>query len=82
MFYRLREVLPLGADLSYPPICIVRHGLPSDEILQVSDARRADLILLGVRSAGWRLAATIHLTESTAYKIVTRATCPVLTVRG
>jgi nucleotide-binding universal stress UspA family protein len=82
MLHTLREVVPLGVELLYPPKCIVRRGSPRDEILDVSEEQDADVIVLGVRSANWRLTAATHFADSTAYRIVTRAACPVLTVRG
>jgi nucleotide-binding universal stress UspA family protein len=82
MLHALGEVVPLGADLLYPPNCIVKRGSPRDEILKVSEEQGADLIILGVRTASWRLSAATHFADSTAYRIVTQATCPVLTVRG
>jgi len=78
----LRDMVPSDVDLLYPPNCIVRRGSPRDVILGVSEEQGADLIILGVRSANWRLMAATHFADSTAYKIVTQAACPVLTVRG
>ena len=75
-------MVPAGADLLHPPNYVERHGSPSDEILKLADEENADLIVLGVRDAQWRLPAVTHFADSTAYKIVTRAVCPVLTVRS
>jgi nucleotide-binding universal stress UspA family protein len=82
MLHALRQVVPLGVDLLYPPNCIVECGSPGNEILQVSEQHGVDLIVLGIRSADWRLAAASHFANSTAYKVVTQANCPVLTLRG
>ena len=78
----LRELIPFGVNLRSDPDCIVERGDPGEKILEVSEGHGADLIVLGVRRAKWRLATTTHFTHSTAYKIVTEASCPVLTVRG
>jgi nucleotide-binding universal stress UspA family protein len=82
MLHALGLIVPVGVDILYPPNCIVESGAHRDEILGVSEEQRADVIILGVRSANWRLAAVTHFADSTAYKIVTQAACPVLTVRG
>lgn len=82
MLQALRQVVPLGVDLLYAPNCIVERASPRDEILKVSEQYGADVIVLGVRSANWRLTAATRFADSTAYQIVTKAACPVLTVRG
>ena len=60
----------------------VREGVPSDEILKVARERGSDLIVLGVRPASGRLGLATHLARPTAHRVVCKATCPVLTVRG
>ena len=60
----------------------VREGLPSAEILKVARERGADLIVLGVRPATGRLGLATHLARPTAHRVVCKATCPVLTIRG
>jgi nucleotide-binding universal stress UspA family protein len=59
---------------------VVQFGIPSEKILQVALDKRVDLIIMGLRRAS--LSATIsHMPWATAYEIVCRAGCPVLTVR-
>jgi nucleotide-binding universal stress UspA family protein len=61
---------------------VVTSGNPPDEILKVAKERGTDLIVLGVRSASGRLGLATHLARPTAYHVVSKAPCPVLTVRG
>jgi nucleotide-binding universal stress UspA family protein len=81
-YHTLRDVVPAGADLEFKPRCIVERGAPEDTILGVATRHDTDLIVLGVRSAQRHPAATTHFSRSIAYKVVTEAACPVLTVRG
>ena len=78
----LRDVVPASAGLEFKPRCIVELGTPEDAILGVAARLDADLIVLGVRSAHGHAVAITHFTRSIAYRVVTQATCPVLTVRG
>jgi len=80
--YTLRDLVPFGADLRCQPDCVVEHGGPANKILEVSEGHGADLIVLGVHGADGHLARITHFVRSDAYKIVTQAKCPVLTVRG
>jgi nucleotide-binding universal stress UspA family protein len=66
--------------LRYSPEPVVEFGSPADSILQTAAERDADLIVLGVRPD--HIDAAIHLPWATAHKVVARANCPVLTVRG
>lgn len=81
-FETLRDVVPLGAGLVSKPRYILEQGAPADCILEVAERDRADLIVLGVRGAEGYLAAATHFSSSIPYKVVTRAPCPILTVRG
>ena len=81
-FQTLRDVVPFGAGLGSNPRCIVERGAPADTILGVATRQNVDMIVLGVRSAGGHLTAATHVGRSIAYKVVTQAACPVLTVRG
>jgi nucleotide-binding universal stress UspA family protein len=81
-FETLRDVVPLGAGLVSKPRCTLERGAPADCILEVAERDRADLIVLGVRGAEGYLAAATHFPSSIPYKVVTRAPCPILTVRG
>jgi nucleotide-binding universal stress UspA family protein len=78
----LREVVPLGAGLASVPKCAVEQGAPAEAILSASLRENADLIVLGIRSTVGSVTAATHFAHSVAYKVVTQAECPVLTVRG
>jgi nucleotide-binding universal stress UspA family protein len=80
--HTLRDVVPFAAGLESEPRYIVECGAPADTILEVAASHDADMIVLGVHSVKEHLAAITHFRRSTAYKIVTQAKCPVLTVRG
>ena len=76
----LREVVP--PEASCKPEYVVECGDPADMILEFADVKQMDLIVLGVRpEKGAPGAETHHLPAAIAYKIVSRAECPVLTVR-
>lgn len=76
---RLRELLPAESQLWCEPRFEVEQGPAAETILDIADLRKADLIVMGVRrSAG----AATHLPMATAHKVVSRANCPVLTVRA
>jgi nucleotide-binding universal stress UspA family protein len=78
----LRDVVPAAADLEFKPRCIVERGAPENMILRVAAWHDADLIILGARSGQEHPMAITHFFNSIAYKVVTEAACPVLTVRG
>lgn len=77
--YRLRQIVPPGSELWCEPHFIVLQGSAPDDILNAAIQRKADLIILGVRQPG---GFATHLPIATAHKVVSSATCPVLTVRG
>jgi nucleotide-binding universal stress UspA family protein len=78
----LRNVVSPEAPLWCEPRFVVETGSAAEKILQVAGKQKADLIVLGVhRPSGFPGAAT-HLPLATAHKVVSHATCPVLTVRG
>jgi nucleotide-binding universal stress UspA family protein len=78
----LQHQVPKGmsddCQLSYE----VSEGVPSDEILKAAKERGCDLIVMGVRPASGRLGLATHLARPTAHRVVCKANCPVLTVRG
>jgi len=78
----LRNVVPFGAGLPSEPQCLVERGCAVDVILNVAARKHADLIVLGVRSPEEHIALATHVAASTAYSVITKAACPVLTVRG
>jgi nucleotide-binding universal stress UspA family protein len=81
-FETLRDVVPLGAGLASRPNCVVERGTPADSILGVAMRENVDMIVLGIRSKGRRAEHSTRFAHSIAYKVVTLAECPVLTVRG
>jgi nucleotide-binding universal stress UspA family protein len=80
--HQLYELVPSEAALWCRPEATVRFGNPAERILEAATELEADLIVLGVRDAAGHLGAATHLERTTAHKVVARATCPVLTVRG
>ena len=76
----LHNMVPAEAEVWCEPRCVVEQGDPAAKILEIADHKRVDLIVLGVRRPSVLGAAT-HLPGATAYKVVTQATCPPLTVR-
>jgi nucleotide-binding universal stress UspA family protein len=78
----LRKLVPPEAEMWCEPHFAVERGPAAEKILEVAKQRKADLIVLGVRRPSGFPGAATHLPIATAHKIVTHATCPVLTVRG
>ena len=78
----LYKLVPADEDLWCVPKFVVERGVAAEKILDVAARLRADLIVLGMRRPGGFPGAATHLPIATAHKIVTQATCPVLTVRG
>lgn len=74
----LHEIFPAETVPWCEPECIVESGEPAETILRIAKERRADLIVLGVRSP--EALARQHL-SNVAYPVVAGADCPVLTVR-
>jgi nucleotide-binding universal stress UspA family protein len=76
---KLRQLVPQDAELWCEPHYLVERGIPAEKILQIADARNADLIVLGAHPARW-LADRVN--AGTVHKVVSEAKCPVLTVHG
>jgi nucleotide-binding universal stress UspA family protein len=77
----LRKLVPPEAEVWCKPEYFVERGDPAERILEFARMRETDLIVLGVRPEEGVPGAATHLPIATAHKIVSRATCPVLTVR-
>jgi len=75
----LRVLVPAKGGPSGEPLIYVEFGAVAERIFRVAVENHADLIVLGIATAG---AAAAHLAEGDAYKIVGAAPCPVLTIRG
>lgn len=78
----LRDLVPPEAELWCEPEHVVDYGSPADLILKLAEQRHAHLIVLGVRKPEGSLGLATHFARATAYKVVSQASCPVLTVRG
>jgi nucleotide-binding universal stress UspA family protein len=76
---KLRQLVPPEAELWCQPGCFIEQGAPAEKILAVANRLHADLIVLGARPAK---GLATHLDMGTVHKVVSQATCPVLTVRG
>jgi nucleotide-binding universal stress UspA family protein len=75
---RLQSLIPSDAADWCDPQSVVRFELPVEAVLRQAEEEHADLIVMGVRQHA-HVAA--HLPWATAYEVVCRAACPVLTVR-
>ena len=78
----LHKLVPPEAELWCVPDYLVERGAAAELILDVAAQRHTDLIILGVRQPNGFPGAATHLPMATAHKIVSRAHCPVLTVRA
>lgn len=78
----LRDMVPAEAGLWCEPHSEVEIGSPAEVILEMAGRRGADLIVLGIRKPTAPVGLVTHFGQATAYKIVSEAKCPVLTVRG
>jgi nucleotide-binding universal stress UspA family protein len=77
----LRKLVPPEAQAWCKPEYFVERGDPAEKILEIAKLRETDLIVLGVRPEEGVPGAATHLPIATAHKVVSHATCPVLTVR-
>lgn len=80
IFHELAELVPAGSDAWCKPAFRMRLGEPVEEILNTARETKADLIVIGAKrrkgfSAG-------HVPKTVAYRVVSGAPCPVLTVRS
>ena len=78
---QMQQLVPPEAEAWCKPSCIAEIGEPAEKILKVSELRKADLIVLGVKPINRALGVT-HIPWTIAHKIIAEAHCPVLTVRG
>ena len=77
---QLTSVVPPDACLRQKPVCVLKYGLPSANILEIAQQMRADLIVLGARHPE-PARINSHLPWATAARVIAEAECPVLTVR-
>jgi nucleotide-binding universal stress UspA family protein len=76
----LRHIVPVDAELWCDPQYVVKPGDVGETILAVAQ-QQVDLIVMGARQSNGIPGASTHL-PTIAHKVVSRAPCPVLTVRG
>jgi nucleotide-binding universal stress UspA family protein len=74
----LRRLMPEAADLWCTPAFHLEHGLSVEQILKRAEQETSGLIVLSVQGVT-RL--NRHLHTSFAYKLLTKAVCPVLSIR-
>ncbi len=77
----LQQVVPPEAQDWCKPEYHVVEGEVAEKILEFATLREPDLIVLGVKQVDGVPGAASHLPIATAHKVVSRATCPVLTIR-
>jgi len=77
----MRAMVEPEAELWCTPEYLVRFGPTADGILEIAAEKQADLIVLGAHAAAGHLGAATHAAAATAHSVVSRAHCPVLTVR-
>ena len=78
---RLQDLIPPEATHGLKPECIVRFEFPAEGISRAAEEFGADLVVMSVRRSAIAGAAS-HLPWAIASEVVSRAPCPVLTVRG
>lgn len=76
---RMKQLMPPGSENWCKPEFRVTFGSAVEEILIAARESRADLVVMGAKT---RRSLAGHLPLTIAYKVVTKASCPVLTVRG
>ncbi|HUL35192.1 MAG TPA: universal stress protein [Candidatus Eisenbacteria bacterium] len=76
---RLRKLMPEGSENWCKPEFRVTFGAATEEILIAARESKADMIVMGAKA---RNSLAGHAPMTIAYNVVSKATCPVLTVRG
>jgi nucleotide-binding universal stress UspA family protein len=79
---RLKALVPQEANLWCEPKAFVEAGEAADRILEQAEELGVDLVVLGIRPVSTLAGTRTHLGTATAYKVVSHAVCPVLSVRG
>jgi len=77
--HQLESLVPASADSWCETKFRLAVGDPAGEILRYAEEAKADLIVMGAKA---RRGLAGHLPGTTAYNVVSRAHCPVLTVRS
>jgi nucleotide-binding universal stress UspA family protein len=76
---RMKQHMPADAEDWCTPEFRVTFGPVVEEILTAASESRADLIVMGAKA---RQSLASHAPLTVAYNVVSKASCPVLTVRG
>jgi nucleotide-binding universal stress UspA family protein len=76
---QLQELLPPEADLWCKPEFLMAIGEPVEEILSLAKKINADLIVMGAKP---RKSLAGNVPHTKASRVVTSATCPVLTIKS
>ena len=64
VIHRLYETVPKDVELDYPAEVLVEYGEAAERIIAAAQARRADLIVPGVRDAAGHIGAATHLARA------------------
>ena len=76
---RMKQMMPEGSENWCKPEFRATFGAAVEEILIAARESKADLIVMSAKA---RQSLAGHAPLTIAYNVVTKATCPVLTVRG
>ena len=76
---RMKQLIPPGSENWCKPEFRVTFGAAPEEILNAAKEFKADLVVMGTKP---RSSLAGHAPITIAYGVVTKAACPVLTVRG
>jgi nucleotide-binding universal stress UspA family protein len=76
---RMKQLMPAGSENWCKPEFRVTFGSAVEEILIAAREAKADLVVMGAKA---RRSLAGHVPLTIAYNVVTKAPCPVLTVRG
>jgi nucleotide-binding universal stress UspA family protein len=76
---QLKELVPAGSDLVCKLDFEVAFGEPVEQILRIAQDTNADLIVMGAKA---RVLLAGNIPHTIAYRMVTGAQCPVLTVKS
>ena len=76
---RMQKLMPEGSENWCKPEFRATFGAAVEEILIAARESKADLIVMGAKA---RNSLAGHAPMSVAYNVVSKAACPVLTVRG
>jgi nucleotide-binding universal stress UspA family protein len=76
---RMKQLMPAGTENWCKPDFRATFGAAVEEILIAARESKAELIVMGAKA---RRSFAGHAPLTIAYNVVTKSTCPVLTVRG